>query len=356
MPEQISLFDSLQDREQFCAGGGELTGSSTHTYQDIISVENLLEAWQEFQCGKRKKLDVQEFGYTLMDNVLELHRDLKNKTYTHGSYHAFNISDPKPRNIHKASVRDRLLHHAIHRKLYPYFDKKFISDSYSCRVGKGTHRALNQFRKYAYEVNKNNTKTCWVLKCDIRKFFASVDQKILMDIFARHVHDPDTVWLINQIVHSFNSGKAYKGLPLGNLTSQLLVNIYMNEFDQYARHKLKAKQYVRYADDFVFLSRDKEWLQFLITKIADFLDIKLKLSLHTNKVCIKSFASNVDFLGWVHFPDHRVLRTTAKRKMLRVIKAKKDNEATVQSYFGLLSHGNTEKLRIRVEMIVNDEV
>ena len=317
-------------------------------------MENVLAAWQEFLRGKRKKSDVQEFGHNLMDNVLELHRDLRDKTYSHSSYHAFNISDPKPRNIHKASVRDRLLHHAIHRKLYPYFDKKFIHDSYSCRVGKGTHKALDQFRTYAYQVSENHTKTCQVFKCDIRKFFASVDQQLLMKIFARYIHDPDTVWLINQIVSSFDSGKNNKGLPLGNLTSQLLVNIYMNEFDQFAKHTLKVKCYIRYADDFVFFSRDKEWLESLIPRIADFLDTKLALSLHPDKVYIKSFASGVDFLGWVHFHDHRVLRTAAKRKMLRVVEEKKDKEETIQSYLGLLSHGNANKLQTKVDSIVND--
>lgn len=318
-------------------------------------MENLLAAWQEFLRGKRRKHDVQEFGHNLMDNVLKLHRELKNKTYQHGPYRAFNISDPKPRNIHKASVRDRLLHHAIHRKLYPHFDKKFVSDSYSCRVGKGTHKALDQFRAYAYCVSKNYTHTAWVLKCDIRKFFASVDQKILMDIVTRHIRDSDTAWLINQIVSSFNSGTSGKGLPLGNLTSQLLVNIYMNEFDQFVKHKLKTKHYIRYADDFVLLSRDRKWLASLIPRIADFLDIKLALSLHPDKVCIKSFASGVDFLGWVHFPNHRVLRTATKRKMLRVIEEKKDKDETAQSYIGLLSHGNAEKLRLRVEKIVGEK-
>lgn len=333
----------------FLAGGGNSVITFTHSYQDIISVANLLAAWQEFLRGKRKKHDVQEFGHSLMDNILELHRELKNKTYTHGPYHAFNISDPKPRNIHKASVRDRLLHRTIYRELYPFFDKKCISDSYSCRVGKGTHKALNQFRAYACRVSKNHTKTCWVLKCDIKKFFASVDQKILMDIVVRHIHDPDTVQLINQTVRSFNSGKSHQGLPLGNLTSQLLVNVYMNEFDQLVKHKLKAKHYVRYADDFVFLSRDKQWLVSLIPRIADFLGKKLALTLHPDKVYIKSFASGVDFLGWVHFPDHRVLRTAAKRKMLRTVKANKGKEEIVQSYLGLLSRGNTVKLRVQVK-------
>lgn len=174
-----------------------------------------------------------------------------------------------------------------------------------------------------------------------------------MNIVTRHIHDSDTVWLINQIVRSFNSGRSNKGLPLGNLTSQLLVNIYMNEFDQFSKHKLKAKYYIRYADDFVFLSRDRQRFGFLIPRIADFLGKKLALTLHSDKVFIKSFASGVDFLGWVHFSDHRVLRTAAKRKMLRVVEAKKDKEETVQSYLGLLSHGNTHKLRAKISSVVS---
>ena len=353
MPEQISLFDSLQDREQFFAGGGgDLVGIHTHSYQDIISVENLLEAWREFLRGKRKKLDVQEFGYNLMDNVLELHRDLKNKTYVHGPYHAFNISDPKPRNIHKASVRDRLLHHAIYRKLYPYFDKKFIHDSYSCRVGKGTHKAIQHFRVFSAQVSQNHTKTCWILKCDIRKFFASIDQDILMDIVAININDQDTVNLLDGIVRSFHVGTISKGLPLGNLTSQLLVNIYMNEFDQFVKHRLRTRYYIRYADDFVFLSRDEKWLESLILKVADFLESQLSLSLHPRKVQIKTLASGVDFLGWIHFPDHSVLRTTTKRKMFREVKIKCGKEEAVQSYLGLLSHGNARRLQEKVERLV----
>ncbi len=307
-------------------------------------MENLLAAWREFLRGKRSKHDVQEFQHNLMDSVLALHRDLKNKTYIHGAYYAFNISDPKPRNIHKASVRDRLLHHAIYRKLYPFFDKTFIADSYSCRVGKGTHKAMNRFRAFANRVSKNHTRTARVLKCDIRKFFASVDQKILMNIVARYISDPDIVWLIGQVVRSFNSGIVGKGLPLGNLTSQLLVNVYMSEFDQYAKHKLKAKYYVRYADDFVFLSDDKRWLESLLPRIAEFLATNLALSLHPDKVFIKTLTSGIDFLGWEHFPDHRVLRWATRRRMKRWIREHPTAE-TIQSYRGLLSHGNAKKLR-----------
>ena len=160
-------------------------------YYDIISPKNLLKAWREFVCRKRMKKDVLEFELRLIDNILNLHEDLKNKTYTHGDYFAFNISDPKPRNIHKATVRDRLLHHAIYRVLYPYFDSKFIFDSYSCRNLKGTHRAVNKFRDFSRKVSKNNSNQCFVLKCDIRKFFASIDHKILKNILSEHIKDKD---------------------------------------------------------------------------------------------------------------------------------------------------------------------
>lgn len=115
------------------------------TFADIVSVENLLEAWKEFERGKKHKKDVEDFSLHLMDNILSLHEDLLHHTYNHGGYQAFKINDPKPRDIHKASVRDRLLHHAIYRILYPFFDKTFIADSYSCRNDKGTHKAINKF-------------------------------------------------------------------------------------------------------------------------------------------------------------------------------------------------------------------
>jgi retron-type reverse transcriptase len=319
----------------------------SHTYQDIIGCENLLDAWGEFVKGKQMKHDVLVFERQFMEHLLALHHDLAAKRYTHGDYHAFNISDPKPRNIHKASVRDRLLHHALYRKLYPFFDRTFIADSYSCRDGKGTHKALDWFRAFAYKVSRNHTRTVWVLKCDIRKFFASVDHAVLFSILERYISDTDILWLLRCVVESFSSTRPGVGLPLGNLTSQLLVNIYMNEFDQFVKHKLKVKYYIRYADDFVLLLEDKQVLENLLPQIADFLEEKLKLTLHPNKVSITTFASGVDFLGWVHFPDHRVLRGVTKRRMQRAL-ANDGFEAVVQSYLGLLRHGNTHKLQEEV--------
>ena len=308
-------------------------------YDNIISIENLLKAWEEFLPGKKTKTDVCEFAKNLMENIFDLHDDLVNKNYKHGKYKAFNISDPKPRNIHKASVRDRLLDHAIYRILYPAFDKIFFSESYSCRVNKGTHKAMNKFRAFAYKESKNHRKTLWILKCDIRKFFASIDHPMLLKILSKHAEDQNMIWLFEKIISSFHTTKIGVGLPLGNLTSQLLVNIYMNEFDQWVKHQMKVRYYIRYADDFIFLSKDKDYLLELVPKVADFLDEELKLTLHPKKITIKAFVSGVDFLGWLHFIDHRVLRTSTKRRAIKALK-ESENANRLYSYKGLLSHGN----------------
>lgn len=343
-PNQITFFNTTKyggfierERERVNVACG-------HSYDDIISVENLLLAWREFLNGKRKRKDVEEFSINLGDNILSLHQDLVGRTYRHGPYQAFKVNDPKPRDIHKATVRDRLLHHAIYRILYPYFDTKFIFDSYSCRVGKGTHRAVNRLREYANEVSHNNTRTVWVLKCDIKKFFANIDHEILISILRKHTKDEDVIWLLRQVIGSFNSGRPEAGLPLGNLTSQLLVNIYMNEFDHFAKRDLKLEHYIRYADDFVILSNSRDSLISVLSRIDIFLETKLRLRLHPSKVFIKTLDSGIDFLGWVNFPKHRVLRTSTRRRMFKNIEASHNSE-TVQSYLGLLKHGDTCKIR-----------
>jgi len=156
-----------------------------------------------------------------MDNIIRIHQELKDKTYRHGQYQAFKINDPKQRQIHKASVRDRLVHHAIYRVLYSHFDSKFIFDSYSCRRNKGTHRAINRFRQYGRKVSRNNTQTAWILKCDVVKFFANIDHKILITCLEQCLEEDDTMGLLKEIINSFHTPKMKgKGLPLGNLTSE----------------------------------------------------------------------------------------------------------------------------------------
>ncbi|MEI8269916.1 MAG: reverse transcriptase/maturase family protein [bacterium] len=349
--------------------------------------------WREFSKDKKYKKDISIFSLNLFENLNDLHQDLKNKTYRHGGYEYFIVNDPKKRDIHKASVRDRIVHHILVQALYPYFDKKFIYDSYSCRIGKGTHKAIYRFDKFQRKVSKNNTKTCWVLKCDIRKFFANIDHDVLKKILKKNIEDKDVLYLLSEIIDSFNiktdktvslftmvkndtnmnthiSDSVYMhnifftrqdlpenmstmvdikevGLPLGNLTSQLLVNIYMNEFDQFVKHRLKVKYYIRYADDFVILQNDKIILLDILKQMKKFLENNLKLNMHPDKVFIKTIFSGVDFLGWVQFPKHRVLRTSTKSRMSRNI-GKNQKPNTVISYLGMLKHGNTSKLREKI--------
>lgn len=311
-----------------------------HKFEDIICIENLLLAYQEFAKGKKSRIDVLEFSFNLMGNLIELRDDLVNHTYKHGSYQEFKINDPKPRLIHKATVRDRILHRAVYIILYSFFDKKFILDSYSCRNNKGTHKAIEKFSKFSHKVSKNNTKQCWVLKCDIKKFFASVDQNILLKILEKYIDDTNTINLLKEIIFSFEPG----GLPLGNLTSQLFANVYLNEFDQYVKYKLKIKYYIRYADDFVIFSQDKNYLRSLIPLINNFLQNVLGLALHKDKVFIENLKQGIDFLGWVNFFDFRVLRKGTKKRVF-----KKINEITklevINSYWGLLRHGKTGETR-----------
>ncbi|MFH0956105.1 MAG: reverse transcriptase/maturase family protein [Candidatus Falkowbacteria bacterium] len=339
-----------------------------HKFEDVISVENLLEAWKEFIRGKKHKRDVGEFSLRLMDNIMSLHNDLFNHTYKHGGYQAFKINDPKPRDIHKASVRDRLLHHAIYRILYPFFDKTFIPDSYSCRLNKGTHKAVNKFREFVRKSSKNKIRTCWALKCDIRKIFANIDHKILIRILREYIPDENIIWLLENVTGSFTSprpllgkekGNATIGLPLGNLTSQLFVNIYMNKFDQFVKHKLKANYFIRYADDFIIFSENKKWLEKQIGLIRKFLRYELKLELHPDKIFIKTVASGIDFLGMINFSDYRVLRTKTKRRMFKKINKKQETwqggliseesfNQSLQSYFGMLKHCNGYKTEKRL--------
>ena len=291
-----------------------------------------------------------------------MRQDLKNKIYKHFNYTAFNVCDPKLRRIHKACARDRVLHHAIFRILYPIFDRNFIFDSYSCRVNKGTHGAVKRLEIFARKISKNNSVNIFALKCDIKKFFDSIDQNILMKLIQNKIADENALWLIGEVIKSFEKTKD-KGLPLGNVTSQLFANIYLNELDQFIKHKLRAKYYLRYCDDFIILADNKEYLGQLAGKIENFLLGKLKLELHPDKIIIRKFRQGIDFLGYVVLPAHRVLRTKTKKRILRKIRIKAANlhnklileqnlEQSRQSYFGVLKHCKGFKIKNRIDKLL----
>jgi len=267
-------------------------------YSKIISLENIFQAWEEFIKGKKKKLDVGLFERLLEDNLFALHESLVNHTYRHGAYEEFYVRDPKIRHIHKASVKDRVVHHLLSEVLEEIFDPTFYAHSYSCRKDKGTHKAVEAFVKLSRKASKNNSSKLFVLKCDIKKFFASVDHQVLTNILSQKIHDPDLITLLDEIIGSYHTeGLPKVGMPIGNLTSQLFANIYLNPLDQYLKHELKVQYYIRYADDFVVLSDNIQYLEELLQKIKCFLSERLKLSLHPNKITIRNYYLGIDFVN-----------------------------------------------------------
>ena len=322
-------------------------------FEEIASTENLFLAWDKFKNGKRNKKDVQLFEWNLEENIFKLHRDLKNKMYKHGAYHSFNISDPKPRNIHKAQVRDRILHHAIFQVLNPIFEPGFISASFSCREGYGTHKGVQYLQNTLRKATQNGRVSCFALKCDVKKFFDTIDHDILLAILKKKIKDEDTIWLLKQIVSSFSSNHSLlgieKGVPIGNLTSQLFANIYMGELDRFIKRELKVKYYLRYTDDFLIISEDKEYLEKVLPPIVSFLQEELRLKIHEEKTTIQKTSQGVDFLGYVVFNKHKLVRTKTKKRITKKFKHRIDEHRhgiisknsliqSLQSYIGFFSH------------------
>ena len=332
----MEIKNSLEQRN-IGSHGGIIGGHSL--FDKIISLENLFFAWRQFRRGKRSKHEVQEFEFNLENNIFQLHQELKDKTYRHSKYTSLYVTDPKLRHIHKAYIRDRIVHHAVHNIVYPIFDRNFIHDSYACRLGKGTHRAVSRLEEFIAKNGANNTIPVYYLKCDVRKFFDSISHVVLFDILKLHIFDSETLELLKNIIDSFVHSPQ-RGLPLGNLTSQLFGNVYLNEFDHFVKHGLKMRHYIRYCDDFIILSTDVIKLAEFIPKLSEFLAERLRLELHPKKVILWKYRQGIDFLGYVILPHHRVLRTMTKQRLFRKI-----NKENKSSYFGILKHCNGYKIQ-----------
>ena len=347
----------------FAKHAGGFRNYDFNLFERIISLENLFSAWNEFRLGKEGKLDVQEFGLDIEDNIFELHEALKSNSYVHSPYKSFYLHDPKLRHIFKARVRDRILHHAIVKIIGPIFEKSFIFDSYSSRKNKGTHKAIDRFRYFAQKLSRNNSRTIWILKCDIKKFFDSVNHDIIIYQIRDKVKDEKAVELMKNIVDSIST-RENSGIPLGNLTSQLFSNIYLDNFDQFIKRHLRLKYYIRYNDDFMILDSDRQFLEGLISIISSFLKEKLNLELHPQKVSIRNWGQGIDFLGYVIFPYHTILRTKTKQRILRKIKRnhrqlktgplyQKSFNQSLQSYLGILKHCRGQSIHNKISQITS---
>ncbi len=342
-------------------------------FEEIISLPNLFLAWDEFRKGKTSKKDVLEFEWRLEENIIKLCRDLRYHRYKHGVYTSFYITDPKRRKIHKATVRDRILHHAVFRIVNAIFEPTFISNSFSCRIGKGNHRGVYCLEKLIIAESHNHTKPCFILKCDVKKFFDSINHEILLSIISKKIKDEALMKLFKEIIGSFDSSSICagtqierererrpsalnlfdqpsmrKGLPIGNLTSQLFANIYMNEFDQFVKHELKVKKYIRYTDDFVVVTTSQEYLQRLIPLVQKYLHDYLKLELHPSKISIRKARQGIDFLGYVVLPKYILLRTRTKKRIIRKV-----NSNNLSSYMGLLRHCRGRSIEQKISMLAN---
>jgi len=336
-------------------------------YPEIIDFENVLLASRQAQKGKRFRDNVLDFNYHLETELIRLQQQLTDKSYQPGAYRTFHLTNPKSRLISAAPYRDRVVHHALCNIIVPIFEKTFIADSYANRLGFGTHRALKKFTHFA-----RNSR--YILQCDIKKYFPSIDHIILKELIRRKIKCPDTLWLINTIIDNSNEQETVidyfpgddlltpvnrrRGLPIGNLTSQFFANIYLNGFDHFVKEQLKISKYVRYVDDFALLSDDKELLADARLAIEEYL-AKLKLKIHPIKSQLFETKIGATFLGFRVFPDRIRVRNSnlhqARRRLKRLqtdyIQGKIDREKvnqSIQSWFAHLEHGDTWQLRQQI--------
>ena len=322
-------------------------------YPKIYNLGNLLLAWRKARKGKTKRLYIREFEKNLIKNLLELQKELENRTYSPRPLKTFILRDPKTRKISKSAFRDRIIHHALCNLLVPIFNKTFIYDSCANREGKGNLFALKRFDKFKRKTTKNNNKIAFCLKADIKHYFQEVNYKILIEIITRKIKDKKVIWLVQQILNNYeNNNEKGKGMPLGNLTSQFFANLYLNELDYFVKHKLRARYYIRYVDDFIILHNLKEKLEIWKLDISKFLREKLALELHTQKSKIIPLSKGVDFVGFRNFYHYKLLRKRNIRKMLIKIKSCKKREISkeklLESFQGWNAYAkwaNTFKLR-----------
>ncbi len=332
-------------------------------FTKIVSLDNLFLAAKKAQKGKRKTATVTSFHFRLEENIITLQKELIHQSYQPSNYRTFHIYDPKKRMISAAPYRDRVVHHALCNIIEPIFEKTFIYDSYANRKGKGTHKAIERYHHFAQQYP-------YVLKCDIRKFFPSIDLEILKRELRWKIRCTDTLWLIDTIIdhsnpqeehlhwfegdHLFTPLERRKGLPIGNLTSQFWANVYMNRFDHFVKEQLKVKGYIRYVDDFVLFGDNKTIIHRWEQQIKQYLST-LRLRLHPHKTQIHRTQKGIPFLGFQVFPFYRYVRKEKIKRYRRCLKKRlkekqsgnlspKTLESQLNAWLGHIRFGQSKRL------------
>ncbi len=319
-------------------------------FNQVVSFQNVLSAANRALRGKKNRISSAAFRFHLETEVINLCEELKKDSYCPRSYHIFEIKDPKVRKICSSHLRDRVVHHAVCAVLEPVLERRLISDSYACRVGKGSHLALKRCRKFTM-TNQ------YFLKCDVRKFFETVDHDLLKKLLRRIIKDPFMLRLLDRIIdHAVPGNESGRGLPIGNLTSQHFANLFLGELDHFLKDQLRVKSYLRYMDDFIIFGPDARELQGLLIQVETFLATTLKLELKESATRIAPVSEGVPFLGMRIYRDliriqrPNLIRFRKKMKKLesdyisgRISEA--DLTCSMNSRIAHLSHANTFCLR-----------
>jgi retron-type reverse transcriptase len=336
-------------------------------YPQITDFSNLVLAARQAQRGKRFRENVLKFNYNLEAELAKIKSELESKTYQPGRYKTFDICEPKPRLISAAPYRDRVIHHALCNIIVPIFENTFIADSYANRLGFGTHKALHRFTSFARDSR-------YILQCDIKKYFPSIDHEILKSLLRRKLKCHDTLWLAETIINSSNPQvpvidhfpgddllsplQHRRGLPIGNLSSQFFANVYLNSLDHFIKEQLKAKKYVRYVDDFALFSDDYEFLAQAQIAIEKFL-VSLRLKLHPVKSQLYETRHGANFLGFRILPDRiRVRSENLRRGRRRLHQLQRDYaqgkinfqdvHCSILSWQAHLAHSDSWQLRQKI--------
>jgi RNA-directed DNA polymerase len=358
---------------------------------EYVTLDEVYTAYTDCRKHKRNTFNAVNFEINAEDNCVRLWRELNNGTYQIGKSIAFIVNYPVKREIFAADFRDRVVHHLIYNKLNGLFEDEFIEDCYSCRVGKGTYYGYNRVYHFVNECSLNYTKSCYILKLDIQSFFMSIDKMLLFDMLRlfmidKYSNDIDKNFWINlvrqNVLHQpqksciikgspknwdglsynkslFNVGE-HKGLAIGNLTSQVFANFYMNKFDHFVKDTCGIQYYGRYVDDFIIVHEDKNLLLSLIPRFRKFLKDELMLTLHPNKLYLQHYTKGVKFIGTVINPYRKYIGNRTKGNLYRKVhefnnKISKDNApdlvATVNSYLGFMKYHSS--YNIRKDVLVN---
>ena len=319
-------------------------------FDGVVSYANLYRAYRKALLGARKNEEQARFYYNLESELVTLRRELVDETYIPGPYRYFMIHDPKEREIAIAPFRDRVVHHAIVNVLEPIYERRFIYDSYATRKGKGTLAAIRRAQSFLQESR-------YYIKLDISKYFASIDRNTLLEILKRKLKDARLLELITRIV--WNPPDEDRGLPIGNMTSQFFANVYLDPFDHFVKETLKQRHYIRYMDDFVDFTNDRESIPDLLAQMKAYLKDRLGLKVKETGVVINTPLHGLGFLGVRIFPSTIRIHRKNLSRCLRKIKLKEreyskghiDEERLVRSVNSIVAHMsqfNTLTLRRKV--------